>query len=210
MNRGADLLYFGKATASISHELKNVVAIINEAAGLLGDLTAAAQRGRPLEPERVLRISEEIGRNVKRAVETINRLNRFAHTVDEVERAVDVGQLLADTLAVAGRYPGLRDLTLEQAASMSAATLRTDPFRLHRALVLALKVAAAADGPSTVRVEIVAAREEVHVRVARGPLRECEEAAQELRELEEELRALGGEARLEAEAVVLSLRAQAS
>jgi hypothetical protein len=33
------LQFFGKMSASISHEIKNVMAIINENAGLLEDLT---------------------------------------------------------------------------------------------------------------------------------------------------------------------------
>ncbi len=32
-----DLVFFGKVNASISHELKNILAIISEAAGLLND-----------------------------------------------------------------------------------------------------------------------------------------------------------------------------
>jgi hypothetical protein len=35
------LQFFGKMTASISHEIKNVLAIINENAGLLEDRDAA-------------------------------------------------------------------------------------------------------------------------------------------------------------------------
>ncbi|NNG12708.1 MAG: sensor histidine kinase, partial [Halobacteria archaeon] len=38
-----ELRYFGKVTASISHELKNVLAILNEHTGLLQDLTAMAE-----------------------------------------------------------------------------------------------------------------------------------------------------------------------
>ena len=34
---GTGLQFFGKMTASISHEIKNVMAIINESAGLLDD-----------------------------------------------------------------------------------------------------------------------------------------------------------------------------
>ena len=39
------LQFFGKMTASISHEIKNVLAIINENAGLLEDLALMADRG---------------------------------------------------------------------------------------------------------------------------------------------------------------------
>jgi hypothetical protein len=41
------LAFFGKVNASISHELKNVMAIISETTGLLGDLSEMARGGTP-------------------------------------------------------------------------------------------------------------------------------------------------------------------
>ncbi len=41
---------FGSISASISHELKNALAIINENAGLLEDLSFMAEKGLPLDP----------------------------------------------------------------------------------------------------------------------------------------------------------------
>ena len=41
------LQFFGRVSASISHELKNVLAIINENAGLLEDFTLMGDRGIP-------------------------------------------------------------------------------------------------------------------------------------------------------------------
>jgi len=47
------LQFFGKMTASISHEIKNVLAIINENAGLLEDLALMADGGAEIEPQRL-------------------------------------------------------------------------------------------------------------------------------------------------------------
>ena len=47
------LQFFSQISASISHELKNVLGIINENAGLLEDLTLMAERGVPLDPVRL-------------------------------------------------------------------------------------------------------------------------------------------------------------
>ena len=46
------LRFFGTMTASISHELKNALSIINEGAGLLEDLAAMSARGMALDPAR--------------------------------------------------------------------------------------------------------------------------------------------------------------
>ena len=51
MPQNDDLLFFGRIGASVSHELKNVLAVMNEQAGLLGDLACMAARGMPLDPE---------------------------------------------------------------------------------------------------------------------------------------------------------------
>ncbi len=47
------LQFFGEMSASISHEIKNVLAIVNENAGLLEDLTLMADRGKPIDPARL-------------------------------------------------------------------------------------------------------------------------------------------------------------
>ena len=44
------LRFFGKITASVTHEIKNALATINENAGLMTDYIEMAARGRPLEP----------------------------------------------------------------------------------------------------------------------------------------------------------------
>jgi len=44
--------FFGKISASISHEIKNVLAVLNENAGLLEDLVLMAEKGAPFNQER--------------------------------------------------------------------------------------------------------------------------------------------------------------
>ena len=69
--------FFGKMTASATHELKNTLAIINENAGLLEDLSMIAQSGNSLSSERVHDISKRVSRQVKRADVILKRLNRL-------------------------------------------------------------------------------------------------------------------------------------
>lgn len=45
--------FFGKMSASISHEIKNVLAVINENAGLLEDICFMADRGKPIDTPRL-------------------------------------------------------------------------------------------------------------------------------------------------------------
>ena len=59
------LQFFGKMTASISHEIKNVLAIINENAGLLEDLALLAGRGAAIDPQRLTNMSQAVMKQVK-------------------------------------------------------------------------------------------------------------------------------------------------
>ncbi|MGA6927645.1 MAG: hypothetical protein WBY88_18290, partial [Desulfosarcina sp.] len=56
--------FFGEMSASISHEIKNVLAIIHENAGLLQDLLMMSEKGLPLSSERLSRLAQSILRQV--------------------------------------------------------------------------------------------------------------------------------------------------
>jgi signal transduction histidine kinase len=84
----------GTVCASLSHEIKNCLAIINENAGLMGDLALLAGQGRPVDPERHTRIAAAVQKQVRRADRLVGYLNRFAHSGDLDRRELD----LADTI----------------------------------------------------------------------------------------------------------------
>ena len=78
LRREKDLAFFGAITASVSHELNNVISIVYQTAGLLNDLLAGAQRGRPISDERLEQIAIRIGEQTERGAAIIKRLNAFA------------------------------------------------------------------------------------------------------------------------------------
>jgi C4-dicarboxylate-specific signal transduction histidine kinase len=86
--------FFGEMSASISHEIKNVLAILNENSGLLDDLILMNEKGAPLNLDRIKRLSQSVERQIKRADGIVRRMNRFAHSADRFEEDVD----LADTV----------------------------------------------------------------------------------------------------------------
>ncbi len=77
------LQFFGRMSASISHEIKNVLAIINENAGLLEDFSLMADRGVPIDPGRLKTMAEKVKRQISRADGIIKNMNRLAHSIDE-------------------------------------------------------------------------------------------------------------------------------
>jgi signal transduction histidine kinase len=138
------LSFFGSVNASISHELKNVMAIISETAGLLSDLSEMARKGTSIEPDLLTSSTDSIIEEIQRGFDTIRQMNRFAHSVDTPVTSIDLMEILdlvrnlSGYLAFAGKmhlnpYDGDRPIAL------------TSPFILqaiiYRAVVQAFKSA---------------------------------------------------------------------
>jgi signal transduction histidine kinase len=88
------LAFFGRVNASISHELKNIMAIISETAGLLSDLSEMASTGSPVDPDMLKSSTDSIIEEIQRGFTTIRQMNRFAHSVDTPIVSVDLMELL--------------------------------------------------------------------------------------------------------------------
>jgi light-regulated signal transduction histidine kinase (bacteriophytochrome) len=91
------LQFFGKLSASVSHDLKNALSIINESAGLLEDFCLMSQRGMDVDMERVAKVAGTIMGQVNRADQFLRSFNLFAHCVDRTVYPADLGEVL-DTL----------------------------------------------------------------------------------------------------------------
>ena len=105
--------FFGKMSASISHEIKNALAIINENAGLLEDFTLLAGQGRPIDPERLKSLAGQIMKQVQRADGLVKRMNRFAHSADEPVKIIDLGEALELVASIAQRLAAMREARLD-------------------------------------------------------------------------------------------------
>lgn len=132
------LSFFGSMTASISHELKNSLAIINENAGLLGDLVALSEKGRPLDPERLKTIGENIRRRVQSADDIVRRLNRFAHSANQPVLATGIRDILACTMALSERLATMKGVTVTMAPG-NEIEVQTLPFVIENLLWICLK-----------------------------------------------------------------------
>lgn len=92
------LKFFDKVNASISHELKNILAIISESAGFLNDLTDLAKQGENLKTSLIENCSESIAEDIQRGFATIKRMNKFAHSVDVPIKEIDILETLELTV----------------------------------------------------------------------------------------------------------------
>jgi signal transduction histidine kinase len=92
--RYESLAFFGKVNASISHELKNIMAIISETAGLLGDLAEMASAGNPLQIDVLKNCVTSIEEEIQRGFSTIRQMNRFAHSIDNPIEKINLLEVL--------------------------------------------------------------------------------------------------------------------
>ena len=100
--------FFGEISASISHEIKNVLAIINENAGLLQDMVMMIEKGMPLSPERLSGLAQSMARQVKRGDRIVKDMNRFAHSADHPSETVDIGEVIHFICVLAARLIAMK------------------------------------------------------------------------------------------------------
>jgi len=142
MNTREGLQFFGRVSASVSHEIKNVFAVINEAAGLIEDFTLMAERGVPLQPERLKNAANSIQGQIKRGDSIIKNMNAFAHSTDEGVREVNLVEILELTTALATRLADMQQIRLTT-GDCEPVSLSANPFDLTR--LLHSSIAAAVD-----------------------------------------------------------------
>lgn len=124
------LAFFGKMSASISHEIKNYLAIINEKAGLCGDLFLMADKGRPLDTEMIRELAQNIVQQVKRADGVVKKLNRLAHSIDEPLCDLDLNETVELLVALCHRFAASNRVNIEMSLPSSAVHVESSPFFL--------------------------------------------------------------------------------
>jgi len=130
VGNASELQYFGKMTASISHEIKNVMAIINESAGLLEDYSLMAEKGMAIDPERLKVVSDRVTMQIRRADRITKNLNNLAHSVDEFHKSIDLKETLALAVGLSGRFADMRSIRLEFQPPSDVPTVITSSFHL--------------------------------------------------------------------------------
>ena len=128
--RVKEIGFMGKVTASLSHEIKNTLAIINESAGLMGDLL---RKDAPEDWPSYSRLTDllvSIEEQVQRSADIVKRLNQFAHSMDKSLVDLHLNETVKQTVTLAQRFATLRRVNLETQLESRPLHLQSDPFRL--------------------------------------------------------------------------------
>jgi signal transduction histidine kinase len=146
--RDEELAFFGRIGADVTHDMRNVLSVIREYSGLLRDLISAATRRKPLDPEQLRKLSENITNQVRKGTELMERFSRFAHAADERIVSFDLAALTGNTAALAQRSVKLARCTLDLQVPDEPIPVRSNPLSLQHAVFsgIQLILEAAAEG----------------------------------------------------------------
>ena len=158
--------FFGRVAASISHELKNVLAIINENAGLLGDYASLADKGSPVDSERLARISRQLGQQVQRADGIVRNLHRLAHSTDTTLASIDLHELMLLLATLHAPLAKVRGVALAIHPVATAALVNNDPFLLETLAGACLEFALHHPAGDRLEVTVSAGADESRLRFA--------------------------------------------
>ena len=151
-----ELAFFGKIAAGVTHELRNVLAIINESNGLMSDLIAMSKNMSFPHQDRFQRSIKKIEEQVRRGVDLTGRFNRFSHSMDNPVVSVDLNEVVELTVALAQRFARLKHVELIHSACSKPVMLLTNPFRIQMAVSKAIdSCVATMSGTGIVVLEVV-------------------------------------------------------
>jgi len=96
--------FVARVTASTTHEMRNVLAIVKESAGLIEDMVHAYAKRGALNEERLLRAVGRIDAQVARGAEIVAHLNRFAHSLDHTRERIDLDGVVRQVAFLGERF----------------------------------------------------------------------------------------------------------
>jgi C4-dicarboxylate-specific signal transduction histidine kinase len=134
-----DAAFVAKIAASATHEIRNVLAIIKESAGLVGDVIQSQGGRAAVSPDKVVRAIDRIDAQVSRGAEILTYLNRFAQSLDRAQgenslnQEVQQAAFLSERFARQGRHQ-VQVQVADQDMSVGA-----NPLWLQMALFVAVE-----------------------------------------------------------------------
>lgn len=130
-----EIAFFGRITAGVTHELKNVLAIINEASGLMQDLMALSGE-KPAYQDRFQKAFSSIKNQIQRGQNLIVKLNQFAHAPDTPAQTVDLCETAGNLAMLAQRFAALKNVSLKLAPPKSASSVQGTLNLVHFQMAL--------------------------------------------------------------------------
>ncbi len=187
------LVFFGRITASISHEVNNVLAIINELAGLLEDLLQNAEQRRPIDPQKLRSVSDRIQTHIQRGESIVKRLNRFAHSIDDPVSEFDLNVVLNDLVNIAQRFAMLKGIQLETNLPAEPVSINSSRFAFQLAVFGGIeKALATLNKDESVKISCHKQQDQITITIDAGEIGTNTEEQNDMTDLIELMKKLGG------------------
>lgn len=133
------LQFFGAITASVTHELNNVLGTIDQISGLLEDLSFTMEKEAGELSRQLNNIAGRINKQTDRGTALVKRLNGFAHSSDYVSADIDVHDVLTNLVSLMLRLARIKKVNLELSERSEAVTVNGNAFIFLHMIYLAIR-----------------------------------------------------------------------
>jgi hypothetical protein len=124
------LQYFGNMLPSLSHEAKNILAVINENAGLMNDFILMAQKGKTLNLDRLGSLSATIRKQVVRLNTLITDVRQAADGIDNTTQDVCLVHHTRQVSELLSKKAAMRSIQFDVHAMEEPILIHTRPVLL--------------------------------------------------------------------------------
>jgi len=138
--KNKEIVFFGKITAGITHEIKNVLAIIKESSGLMEDILDVTENNTFPHKDKFIKSLNRIRGQIQRGIDITSRLNRFAHNPDHCPASLDLNEITEQMVLLASRFARLKTVVLESSPSDPPLIIKSDPVSLEMALFESIEI----------------------------------------------------------------------
>jgi hypothetical protein len=120
----------GRLMAGMTHELKNVLAIIKESSGLLQDILRLKKGNVLPTADQIEKAASRIQAQVARGNEQLTSINWLAHSMSDRGSSVGINELSSEIVNLMKRFARLKQVELELQPTDRDATVDADVVRL--------------------------------------------------------------------------------